>query len=135
MCRANGIQPVFVFSGLSIIRKDKPFSTEDTRPSHRATAWDFYDRGKLDLALSNWASSSGIHSAELLNSVLSILNKHNVEFIRAPYSAWAQVDTAYHLLKSLADSTLFDLIFRFSLHTCTITLSKWSMLYLVVLNY
>lgn len=89
--RASGIQPIFVFSGLSILRKDKPFSTEDTRPSHRAAGWDFYDRGKLDLALSNWASSSGIHSAELLNTVLSILNKHNIEFIRAPYSSWAQV--------------------------------------------
>lgn len=80
-----------MFSGLSIIRKDKPFSTEDSRPSHRAAGWDFYDRGKVDLALSNWASSSGINSAELLNTVIHILNKNNVEFIRAPYSAWAQV--------------------------------------------
>lgn len=89
--RASGIQPIFVFSGLSILRKDKPFSTEDSRPGHRAAGWDFYDRGKLDLALSNWASSSGIYSAELLNTVISILNKHNIEFIRAPYSSWAQV--------------------------------------------
>ncbi|RCH91950.1 hypothetical protein CU098_001354, partial [Rhizopus stolonifer] len=72
----------------------KPFSTEDARPSHRATGWDFYDRGKLDLALSNWGSSSGIHSAELLNTVFHILNQHHVEFIRAPYAAWAQAITA-----------------------------------------
>lgn len=89
--RSNGIQPIFVFSGLSIIRKDKPFSAEDSRPSHRAVGWDFYDRGKIDLALSNWASSSGINSAELLNTVIHVLNKNKVEFIRAPYSAWAQV--------------------------------------------
>ncbi|KAI9467964.1 MAG: PIN domain-like protein [Benjaminiella poitrasii] len=88
--KSSGIQPIFVFSGLSILRKDRPFSTEDTRPSHRATAWDFYDRGKLDLAMSNWASSSSIHSAELLNTVFQILHKHGVEFIRAPYSSWAQ---------------------------------------------
>ncbi|KAG2236720.1 hypothetical protein INT48_000718 [Thamnidium elegans] len=93
--KSNGIQPIFVFSGLSIIRKDKPFSTEDSRPSHRAAGWDFYDRGKVDLALSNWASSSGINSAELLNTVIHILNKNKVEFIRAPYSAWAQLAFMY----------------------------------------
>lgn len=93
--KSVGIQPIFVFSGLSIIRKDKPFSTEDSRPSHRAAGWDFYDRGKLDLALSNWGSSSGIHSAELLNTVFHILHKNKVEFIRAPYSAWAQLAYMY----------------------------------------
>ncbi|KAG2214324.1 hypothetical protein INT47_000880 [Mucor saturninus] len=93
--KSSGIQPIFVFSGLSIIRKDKPFSTEDTRPSHRAAGWDFYDRGKVDLAMSNWASSSAINSAELLNTVFHILNKNKVEFIRAPYSAWAQLAFMY----------------------------------------
>ncbi|KAL7309521.1 hypothetical protein PS15m_010389 [Mucor circinelloides] len=102
--KASGIQPIFVFSGLSILRKDKPFSTEDARPSHRAAGWDFYDRGKLDLALSNWASSSGIHSAELLNTVLSILNKHNIEFIRAPYSSWAQLAYMYTHPKQLVNA-------------------------------
>lgn len=92
--RSHGIQPIFVFSGLSILRKDKPFSIEDARPSHRAAGWDFYDRGKLDLALSNWGSSSGVHSADFLNTVMHILAKNNVEFIRAPYSAWAQVKNA-----------------------------------------
>ncbi|KAI7899679.1 PIN domain-like protein [Cokeromyces recurvatus] len=101
--KSSGIQPIFVFSGLSILRKDKPFSTEDTRPSHRAAAWDFYERGKLDLALSNWASSSSIHSAELLNSVFHILYKNQVEFIRAPYSSWAQVNwlICIHILNNL----------------------------------
>ncbi|CAO3618472.1 unnamed protein product [Mucor hiemalis] len=63
--------------------------------NHRAAGWDFYDRGKLNLALSNWGSSSGIHSAELLNTVFHILNKNDVEFIRAPYSAWAQLAYMY----------------------------------------
>jgi hypothetical protein len=88
--RQHGIQPIFIFPGLSILRKDKPFSHEDSRPSQRATGWDFYDKKKVDLAMNSW-SSGAIHPPDLLNVVFHILNKNNVEFIRAPYSAWAQV--------------------------------------------
>jgi hypothetical protein len=40
--------------------------------------------------MNSW-SSGAIHPPDLLNVVFHILNKNNVEFIRAPYSAWAQV--------------------------------------------
>ncbi|KAI9262057.1 PIN domain-like protein [Sporodiniella umbellata] len=102
--KSNGITPIFVFPGLSILRKDKPFSKEDARPSQRATGWEFYDKGKVDLAMSNWASSGSIHPADLLNSVFHILHQNRIEFIRAPYSAWAQLAYMYTHPKRLIDA-------------------------------
>ncbi|ORE21472.1 hypothetical protein BCV71DRAFT_49595 [Rhizopus microsporus] len=102
--KSHGITPIFVFPGLSILRKDKPFSKEDTRPSHRAAGWEFYEKGKTDLAMSNWASSGGIHPADLLNCVFHILHENNVEFIRAPYSAWAQLAYMYTHPKQLVNA-------------------------------
>ena len=82
-----------MFNGLNVIRKDKPFSTEDTRPAKRAQAWDFYEKGRVDSAYSNWsgAVSGFVHQPDLLYLVFSILKENDVEFIRAPYLAWGQV--------------------------------------------
>ncbi|CEG64051.1 hypothetical protein RMATCC62417_01095 [Rhizopus microsporus] len=102
--KSHGITPIFVFPGLSILRKDKPFSKEDTRPSHRAAGWEFYEKGKTDLAMSNWASSGGIHPADLLNCVFHILHENDVEFVRAPYSAWAQLAYMYTHPKQLVNA-------------------------------
>ncbi|KAG1559523.1 hypothetical protein G6F46_002736 [Rhizopus delemar] len=102
--KTNGITPIFVFPGLSILRKDKPFSKEDTRPNHRATGWEFYEKGKVDLAMSNWASSGGVHPADLLNSVFHILHENGIEFVRAPYSAWAQLAYMYNHPRQLVNA-------------------------------
>ncbi|CDH60807.1 xpg i-region protein [Lichtheimia corymbifera JMRC:FSU:9682] len=93
--KANNIQPIFVFPGLSILRKDKPFSIEDRRPSTRANGWDLYDKNRLDSALQAWGNGGGIHLADLCNYVCHILHEHGIEFIRAPYSAWAQLAYMY----------------------------------------
>ncbi|KAG0166946.1 hypothetical protein DFQ30_006536, partial [Apophysomyces sp. BC1015] len=102
--KANHIQPIFVFPGLSITRKDKPFSSEDSRPSYRATGWDLYEKGKLEMALGNWGNSGGVHPADLLNQVFHILHENNVEFIRAPYSAWAQLAYMHNHPKQIVTS-------------------------------
>ncbi|CAG8740573.1 2100_t:CDS:2, partial [Racocetra persica] len=90
LMRSYGITPVFVFNGLSVIRKDKPFSVEDTRPGRRSQAWDMYEKGRIDSAYSQWASSGYIHQPDLLYFVFSVFKENDVEFIRAPYSAWGQ---------------------------------------------
>lgn len=89
--KSFNIIPLFVFNGLSIIRKDRPFSTEDLRPAKRTTAWDLYEKGKVEQALSTWASSGSIYIQDLLHIVCDALRDHNVEFMRAPYSSWAQL--------------------------------------------
>jgi hypothetical protein len=89
--RSYGITPVFVFNGLNVIRKDKPFSTEDTRPTKRAQAWDYYEKGWVDSAYGSWAGSGFVNQPDLLYLVFSILKENDIEFIRAPYLAWGQV--------------------------------------------
>ncbi|CAG8489148.1 3402_t:CDS:10 [Paraglomus brasilianum] len=89
--KSYGIQPFFVFNGLNVIRKDKPFSGEDTRPSKRAQAWDAYEKGKIEQAYSGWSASGSVNQPDLLYFVFSILKENEVEFMRAPYSAWGQL--------------------------------------------
>jgi hypothetical protein len=76
-------------------RKDKPFSNQDNRPSRREAGWDAYGHGKLDHALSTWASSGGVQQSDMISYVMEILTENNVEFIRAPYPQWAQVSSFY----------------------------------------
>ncbi|CAO3674388.1 unnamed protein product [Umbelopsis vinacea] len=89
--RKHRIQPVFVFQGLNMVRKDKPFSNQDNRPSRRESGWEAYQNGKLDQALSMWASSGGVQQSDMIPYVMEILTENKVEFIRAPYSQWAQL--------------------------------------------
>lgn len=129
--RANNIQPIFVFPGLAILRKDKPFSHEDRRPVTRANGWDLYDKNRVDNALQTWGNGGGIHLADLCNYVCHILHEHGIEFIRAPYSAWAQVRTHEPKGKSItARSHVND-----SLPTCILIPDKLSVLSMVVPNY
>jgi len=89
--RSLDIYPFFVFNGLTFLRKDKPFTTEDTRPNKRASGWDHYERGRLESAHNTWSSSSSVHQNEFMNSVFKIFQENNIEFMRAPYSSWAQL--------------------------------------------
>ncbi|KAG9301630.1 hypothetical protein G9A89_016700 [Geosiphon pyriformis] len=91
LIKSFGIIPFFVFNGLSVIRKDKPFSTEDSRPTKRAQAWDAYEKGRQEQAFSSWGISNSIHQPDLLYFVFNVLRENDVEFMRAPYSAWGQL--------------------------------------------
>ncbi|CAO3607556.1 unnamed protein product [Cunninghamella blakesleeana] len=105
----NNIQPVFVFPGLNIVRKSKPFSTEDTRPGNRASAWELYEKGRVETAMNNFSYGGGFHLPDVLNFVFSILHKHHIEFIRAPYLPWAQLAYMYnhprHIINAVYSST------------------------------
>ncbi|ORX48366.1 hypothetical protein BCR36DRAFT_79758 [Piromyces finnis] len=89
--RSLDIYPFFVFNGLSFLRKDKPFSIDDTRPNKRSSGWDHYEKGKLDMAHNTWSSSGSVHQNEFMNLVFKIFQENNIEFMRAPYSSWAQL--------------------------------------------
>jgi len=89
--RSLDIYPFFVFNGLSFLRKDKPFTSEDTRPVKRASGWDHYEKGKIENAHNTWSSSNSVHQNEFMNSVFKIFQENNIEFMRAPYSSWAQL--------------------------------------------
>jgi len=89
--RSLDIYPFFVFNGLSFLRKDKPFSSEDTRPNKRSSGWENYEKGRIEMAHNTWSSSGSVHQNEFMNSVFKIFQENNIEFMRAPYSSWAQL--------------------------------------------
>ncbi|KAI7830680.1 PIN domain-like protein [Gamsiella multidivaricata] len=89
--KAASIHPLFVFSGLALIRKDKPYVNDDARISKRNTAWDAVNSGKMELALSSWSTSFVLPLPDLIHLVIRILKEHNIDYIRAPYGAGAQL--------------------------------------------
>ncbi|KAF9946647.1 hypothetical protein BGZ65_009513, partial [Modicella reniformis] len=89
--KAASIHPLFVFSGLALIRKEKPFFNEEGRIAKRNTAWDAVNHGKMDMAMSSWNTSFIIHQPDLIHLVIRILKEHNIDYIRAPYGAAAQL--------------------------------------------
>jgi hypothetical protein len=90
-----------------MVRKDKPFSNQDTRPGRRENGWETYDNGKLDAALSIWASSGGVQQSDMITYVMEIFTENKVEFIRAPYSQWAQVN----MFQSLSSRFLAPILY------------------------
>lgn len=82
---------MFVFSGVSLLKKERPFSTEDLRPSKGSYAWDSFYAGRKDEAYSLWAASGSIPQTDYLPFVFAILADLEVDAIRAPYSCWPQL--------------------------------------------
>jgi hypothetical protein len=74
-----------------LIRKEKPTINEDARILKRNTAWSAVNSGEMGLAMSSWSGSYHIHQSDLIHLVIRILKEHNIEYIRAPYGAGAQV--------------------------------------------
>ena len=105
------VQLFLVFNGLQWRRgaQEKPFAFEDRRPLARQQAWDFYAQGKTDAALSAWGSTGSVPQNDLLPVVFSVLDEMEVEYIRAPYSALAQL--AYMDKHSHPDFGFFDIVY------------------------
>ncbi|KAF9547070.1 hypothetical protein EC957_008919 [Mortierella hygrophila] len=89
--KAASIHPLFVFSGLTLIRKDKSYVNDDVKMVKRNAAWDAVNAGKMDLALSSWSSSYVVHQPDLVHLVIRILKENNIDYMRAPYGAGAQL--------------------------------------------
>ncbi|KAJ1980681.1 hypothetical protein H4R33_005417 [Dimargaris cristalligena] len=113
--KSHQIHPFFVFSGVNLLRKDKPFSKPDSRPNKRTNAWKAYDNQQLDLALSSWGSSGSISPLDMLPEVFRLLALHGVEFMRAPYSAWGQLiylqkhpQAPIHTIHAGSEMLIFD---------------------------
>ncbi|TPX49988.1 hypothetical protein SeLEV6574_g01139 [Synchytrium endobioticum] len=85
------IQPFFVFKGLDITKRERPFTAEDARPGKRNRAWDEYSRNLRDQAMTLMVGSNSLNFQDYLHIIMRILAEKNVEFMRAPYFAWAQL--------------------------------------------
>ncbi|KAJ7691926.1 XPG I-region protein [Mycena rosella] len=87
------IKPVFVFPGLTPNRRWKAHAgagdTEACRD--RRDAWAKYEAGQEDAATKLFEGRSSFAQWDLWRMVLRIFRHRNVEFIVAPYVAWAQL--------------------------------------------
>ncbi|KAJ3565031.1 hypothetical protein NP233_g7901 [Leucocoprinus birnbaumii] len=87
------IKPVFVFPGLQPIKKFRQSHhyeyTEGCRD--RRDAWQKYENGQEEAATKLFDGRHGLAQWDLWRMVLRIFRNRNVEFIIAPYVAWAQL--------------------------------------------
>lgn len=87
------IKPVFVFPGLQPNKKWRQSHhyeyTEACRD--RRDAWTKYENGQEDAATKLFDGRHGLSQWDLWRMVLRIFRNRNVEFIIAPYVAWAQL--------------------------------------------
>ncbi|KAJ7330435.1 XPG I-region protein [Mycena albidolilacea] len=98
------IKPVFVFPGLSPNRRFKgpnagpnagagafAAAAETEASRDRRDAWAKYEAGQEDAATRLFEGRSAFAQWDLWRMVLRIFRHRNVEFIVAPYVAWAQL--------------------------------------------
>ncbi|KAI0698346.1 XPG I-region protein [Cytidiella melzeri] len=89
------VKPVFVFPGLLPNRRphknQQVHSEQNEAMRDRRDAWSKYEGGQEDAATKLFESRGSLHQWDLWKMVLRIFRHRNVEFIVAPYVAWAQL--------------------------------------------
>ncbi|KJA18080.1 hypothetical protein HYPSUDRAFT_205688 [Hypholoma sublateritium FD-334 SS-4] len=87
------IKPVFVFPGLLPNRRWKtpPHAEHVEACRDRRDAWAKYEQGQEDAATRLFEGRSAFPQWDLWRMVLRIFRHRNVEFLVAPYVAWAQL--------------------------------------------
>ncbi|KAF8554309.1 PIN domain-like protein [Imleria badia] len=88
------IKPVFVFPGLLPAKRWKQYQNHaeyNEACRDRREAWAKYEAGQEDAAIKLFEGRSGLAQWDLWRMVLRIFRHRNVEFLVAPYVAWAQL--------------------------------------------
>ncbi|KAI9816836.1 MAG: hypothetical protein M1827_001481 [Pycnora praestabilis] len=89
--RAAGITPTFVFSGLEIAKKDKSATSLSGASRANTQAWELYDQHEAVQAVETFGNSGSVKAESLFRFLQKILREHNIDFMVAPYSAWAEL--------------------------------------------
>ncbi|KAG0246462.1 hypothetical protein BGX31_001738 [Mortierella sp. GBA43] len=89
--KAASIHPLFVFPGLALIRKEKPFINDESKIMKRNTAWASVNSGDMGIAMSSWSTPYPVHQPDLIHLVIRVLKEHNIDYLRAPYGSGAQL--------------------------------------------
>ena len=88
------IKPVFVFPGLTPNKRSRHMQRDVEQQEacrDRNLAWSKYESGQEEAATKLFEGRSGLTHWDLWRPVLRIFRNRNVEFLVAPYVAWAQV--------------------------------------------
>lgn len=91
--RYAGIQPLFVFHGLAVPRRENVAVTlsQDLRYQKRISAWEAYYKGEIARAETDFQSSEKNSALNYLHLVFSMFDANKFEFMRAPLLSWAQL--------------------------------------------
>lgn len=87
------IKPVFVFPGLSPNKKMRPHLQQEHADAmrDRQAAWGKYENGQEEAATKLFEGRANIQQWDTWRMVLRIFRHRNVEYLVAPYVAWAQL--------------------------------------------
>jgi hypothetical protein len=92
--RAHGITPLFVFSGLNVGKSDSTIATALRSTEILTDAWLHYDKSDPANAVDMFKKSTAVTPEDLFRLLQTALREEGVEFIVAPYGAYAQVRSA-----------------------------------------
>lgn len=103
--KQNGMSPLFVFDGQSVVGKDNmALRNAKTALSKTQTAWELYADNHPSDAVKTFGSSGAIQVEDLYSVLQDVLSERALEFVVAPFSACAQVMNALiELLLSISD--------------------------------
>jgi hypothetical protein len=93
--RAAKIRPVFVFSGMDLVTNEKSFSASEAAVRANTQAWSLYDNGRADEAVEAFSNSASVTAEDLFRYLQAILREEGIQFVVAPYGAWAQVSLTH----------------------------------------
>jgi len=97
------IKPVFVFPGLTPNKRPRHMQRDIEQGDacrDRSLAWSKYESGQEEAATKLFEGRSGLSHWDLWRPILRIFRNRNVEFLVAPYVAWAQVRSPVSYLSS-----------------------------------
>lgn len=111
-----GVKPVFVFNGITPKDYERPFGADEPKAWRRASAWENYEQGRVfPQAQQEFAASAPVVPADVMRMVHRLFKQRSVEFVVAPYLAWAQLvylerhDRAYvHSMYGSNELFMFD---------------------------
>lgn len=89
--RSHGITPIFVFDGLDMKNEDSAFNNSEENTAASSLAWEQYAGGDALGTVQTFGDSNLVTAKDLYRFLQTILQELNVEFMVAPYRAWAQV--------------------------------------------
>lgn len=92
--RAQGITPLFVFSGLNVGKSDSSIAGALRSAQILTDAWLLYDKNDPKNAVDMFRKSTAVTPEDLFRLLQTALREEGVEFIVAPYGAYAQVRSA-----------------------------------------
>jgi hypothetical protein len=99
--KQNGMTPLFVFDGQSVVGKDSmALRSARTALAKTQNAWELYADNHPSDAVKTFGSSGALQVQDLYPILQEVLSERDLDFIVAPFSACPQVHTSFRLSKS-----------------------------------